>query len=102
MLFLLFQGYVVLPLLPISFPVIWICLYLYGAARIELLFTALKENEEVSNYRLLSFYLCFIVLECLVSSLSMKYSSFLYSPQVQDMDLVITCLLCFVAKLKEI
>ena len=49
MLFLLFQGYVVLPLLPISFPVIWICLYLYGAARIELLFTALKENEEVSN-----------------------------------------------------
>lgn len=43
------QGYVVLPLLPISFPVIWICLYLYGAARIELLFTALKENEEKAD-----------------------------------------------------
>ncbi len=42
------QGYAVLPLLPISFPIVWICLNLYGAARIKVLFTLLKEKEMVS------------------------------------------------------
>ena len=42
------QGYAVLPLLPISFPIVWICLNLYGTARIKVLFTHLKEKENVS------------------------------------------------------
>jgi len=37
----------VLPLLPISFPIVWICLNLYGTARIKVLFTFLKEREKV-------------------------------------------------------
>lgn len=90
MSFLLFQGYVVLPLLPISFPVIWICLYLYGAARIELLFTTLKENEKVSNSAPLSIYFVFVLLFLNVSfprkALSIKQTSSLYWPQAQDMD----------------
>ena len=43
----LLQGYAVLPLLPISFPIVWICLNLYGTARIKVLFTFLKEREKV-------------------------------------------------------
>ena len=46
--FFVFQGYTILPLLPISFPVVWICLNLYGTARIQVLFTQLKEKEDVS------------------------------------------------------
>ncbi|XP_078346969.1 transmembrane protein 94-like isoform X3 [Oculina patagonica] len=46
---LLLQGYAVLPLLPISFPIVWICLNLYGAARIKVLFTLLKEKEMAAD-----------------------------------------------------
>lgn len=52
------QAYAVLPLLPISFPIIWICLYLYGTARIEVLFATIRENgntaEDVSFKKVLS------------------------------------------------
>lgn len=41
------QGYAILPLLPIFFPIVWICLNLYGTARIQVLFTFLKEKEKV-------------------------------------------------------
>ncbi|KAJ7382611.1 hypothetical protein OS493_033969 [Desmophyllum pertusum] len=46
---LLLQGYAVLPLLPISFPIVWICLNLYGTARIKVLFTFLKETEKPTD-----------------------------------------------------
>lgn len=40
-----FQGYAILPLPPISFPIVWICLHLYGTARIKALFQFLKEKK---------------------------------------------------------
>lgn len=46
---LLLQGYAVLPLLPIFFPIVWSCLNLYGTARIKVLFTYLKEKEKPTN-----------------------------------------------------
>jgi len=41
------QGYAILPLLPIFFPIVWICVNLYGTARVQVLFTFLKEKEKV-------------------------------------------------------
>ncbi|XP_027057487.1 transmembrane protein 94-like isoform X1 [Pocillopora damicornis] len=55
---LLLQGYTILPLLPISFPVVWICLNLYGTARIQVLFTQLKEKEDPANEISLKEVLC--------------------------------------------
>ncbi|XP_048575699.1 transmembrane protein 94 isoform X2 [Nematostella vectensis] len=42
---LLLQGYSVLPLLPLSFPLLWTGLNLYGAARIQVLFERLKNGS---------------------------------------------------------
>ena len=41
------QAYAVLPLLPLSFPIIWVFLNLYGVARIQAVFDSLKDGAKV-------------------------------------------------------
>ena len=57
---MIFQGYAVLPLLPISFPTVWIALNLYGAAKVKVLFQFLKEKGKVSTQQILNSYNCFV------------------------------------------
>lgn len=57
---MIFQGYAVLPLLPISFPTVWIALNLYGAAKVKVLFQFLKKKGKVSTQQILNSSNCFV------------------------------------------
>lgn len=57
---MIFQAYAVLPLLPISFPTVWIALNLYGAAKVKVLFQFLKKKGKVSTQQILNSSNCFV------------------------------------------
>ena len=62
-----------LPLLPLSFPVVWIFLNLYGVARIKAVFYSLRQNSKVSSSEadLVEFVSCVKSVECGMEALGL-------------------------------